>query len=120
MANGYPAPRMDLSDNDFFGFVADPGPREEPREVRVGWVDFPPSERIPLDAAEEFMEVQMAANVFCRGWLENAYYLLGSDIRGRQRNVTQIGRADPDPRLVGGGARRDLTASRQPRRAARR
>ena len=61
--------------------VADPGPPEEPREVRVGWVDFPPSTRIPLDAAEEFMEVQMAANIFCRGWLENAYYLLGSDIR---------------------------------------
>ncbi len=61
--------------------IADPGPPEEPREVRVGWVDFPPSERIPLDAAEEFMEAQMAANVFCRGWLENAYYLLGSDIR---------------------------------------
>ena len=61
--------------------IADPGPPEEPREVRVGWVDFPPSERIPLDAAREFMEAQMAANVFCRGWLENAYYLLGSDIR---------------------------------------
>ena len=61
--------------------IADPGPPREPREVRVGWVDFPPSEVIPLDAAREFMEVQMAANIFCRGWLENAYYLLGSDIR---------------------------------------
>ncbi len=61
--------------------VADPGPPGEPREVRAGWVDFPPSDRIPLEAAEEFMEVQMAANIFCRGWLENAYYLLGSDIR---------------------------------------
>jgi hypothetical protein len=62
--------------------VADPGGPEEPREVRVGWVDYPPSTRIPLERAREFMEAQMAANVFCRGWLENAYYLLGSDIRG--------------------------------------
>lgn len=61
--------------------VADPGPPEEPREVRDGWVDYLPSTQIPLEAAEEFMELQMDANVFCRGWLENAYYLLGSDIR---------------------------------------
>ena len=66
--------------------MADAGGPEEPREVRVGWVDYPPSTRIPLEAAREFMEVQMAANVFCRGWLENAYYLLGSDIRGSGGN----------------------------------
>ena len=66
--------------------VADPEGPEEPREVRVGWVDYPPSTRIPLEAAQEFMETQMAANVFCRGWLENAYYLLGSDIRGSGGN----------------------------------
>jgi hypothetical protein len=28
------------------------------------------------------MELQMAANIFCRGWLETAYYYLGSDYRG--------------------------------------
>ncbi len=66
--------------------VADPGGPDEPREVRVGWVDYPASTRIPLEAAREFMETQMAANVFCRGWLENAYYLLGSDIRGSGGN----------------------------------
>ena len=66
--------------------VADPGGPEEPREVRVGWVDYPASTRIPIEAAREFMETQMAANVFCRGWLENAYYLLGSDIRGSGGN----------------------------------
>ena len=66
--------------------VADPGGPEEAREVRVGWVDYPPSTRIPVEAAEEFMKIQMAANVFCRGWLENAYYLLGSDIRGSGGN----------------------------------
>ena len=66
--------------------VADPGGPGEPREVRVGWVDYPASTRIPLEAAQEFMEIQMAANVFCRGWLENAYYLLGSDIRGSGGN----------------------------------
>ena len=66
--------------------VADPRGPEEPREVRVGWVDYPASTRIPLEAAQEFMETQMAANIFCRGWLENAYYLLGSDIRGSGGN----------------------------------
>lgn len=66
--------------------VADPEDPEEEREVRVGWVDYPASTRIPLAAAQEFMETQMAANVFCRGWLENAYYLLGSDIRGSGGN----------------------------------
>lgn len=30
----------------------------------------------------EFMHKQIAANIACRGWLETAYYLLGSDIRG--------------------------------------
>jgi hypothetical protein len=62
--------------------VGDPRGPEEPREVRVGWVDYGPSNRIPLENAQEFLETQMAANVFCRGWLETAYYLLGSDIRG--------------------------------------
>jgi hypothetical protein len=36
--------------------------------------------------AERFMETQMAANLFCRGWLEPAYYLLGSDFRGSGGN----------------------------------
>ncbi|HEX5324636.1 MAG TPA: DUF5695 domain-containing protein [Capsulimonadaceae bacterium] len=31
--------------------------------------------------ATQFLETQMAANIFCRGWLEPAYYLLGSDYR---------------------------------------
>jgi hypothetical protein len=62
--------------------VADPRGPEEPREVRPGWVDYPASTRIPLENAKQFMEAQIAANVFCRGWLETAYYLLGSDIRG--------------------------------------
>ena len=67
--------------------AADPEDPEEEREARVGWVDYPASTRIPLAAAQEFMEAQMAANVFCRGWLENAYYLLGSDIRGSDGNA---------------------------------
>src|SRR5215813_10683894 len=37
---------------------------------------------IPLENAQRFMEKQMAANIFCRGWLEPAYYYLGSDYRG--------------------------------------
>jgi hypothetical protein len=36
--------------------------------------------------ANEFMEKQMAANIFCRGWLEPAYYLLGSDYRASAGN----------------------------------
>jgi hypothetical protein len=39
----------------------------------------------PKDA-ERFMEAQMAANLFCRGTLEPAYYYLGSDYRGSGGN----------------------------------
>jgi hypothetical protein len=66
--------------------IADPGPDGESREVRPGWTDFPETARIPAENARAFMEAQMAANVFCRGWLETAYYLLGSDIRGSGGN----------------------------------
>ncbi len=62
--------------------VADPRGPEHPGEVRPGWVAYGPSTRIGLADAEAFMEHQMASNLFCRGWLETAYYLLGSDIRG--------------------------------------
>src|SRR6185369_3486737 len=37
---------------------------------------------IPLENAQRFMQAQLAANIFCRGWLEPAYYYLGSDYRG--------------------------------------
>ncbi|HYV27753.1 MAG TPA: DUF5695 domain-containing protein [Candidatus Eisenbacteria bacterium] len=37
--------------------------------------------------AKKFLEEQMAANLFCRGYLESAYYLLGSDIRGAGGNA---------------------------------
>jgi len=37
---------------------------------------------ITLEKAKHFMETQIAANIFCRGWLEPAYYYLGSDYRG--------------------------------------
>ena len=66
--------------------VGDPRGPEEPREVRVGWVDYPASTRIPLENARQFMEAQIKANIFCRGWIEAAYYLLGSDIRGSGGN----------------------------------
>ena len=61
--------------------VAEPGPVPE-AEVRLGWVDYPAPTKIPLKDAQEFMKTQMAANIFCRGWLETAYYYLGSDYRG--------------------------------------
>jgi hypothetical protein len=41
-----------------------------------------PMAGITLEKARAFMERQMKANLFCRGWLTPAYYLLGSDIRG--------------------------------------
>ncbi len=41
---------------------------------------------VSREDAERFMETQMAANIFCRGWLEPAYYLLGSDFRGSGGN----------------------------------
>jgi Family of unknown function (DUF5695) len=45
----------------------------------------PPGENrtgITLENAQRFMQTQLAANIFCRGWLEPAYYYLGSDYRG--------------------------------------
>jgi hypothetical protein len=62
------------------------------------------------------MDAQIAANLFCRGWVEPAYYYLGSDYRGGAGNgyvltyMSQMGgwsvldyglnfAADPDPYL---------------------
>jgi len=42
---------------------------------------------ISPERARRFMETQMAANLFCRGWLEPAYYYLGSDYRGVAGNA---------------------------------
>lgn len=42
---------------------------------------------IPLANAQRFMETQITANIFCRGWLEPAYYYLGSDYRGGGGNA---------------------------------
>jgi hypothetical protein len=41
---------------------------------------------ISTESAERFMQTQLASNIFCRGWLEPAYYLLGSDYRGNGGN----------------------------------
>ncbi|MGH7505993.1 MAG: DUF5695 domain-containing protein, partial [Longimicrobiales bacterium] len=57
---------------------------DEPEDDPVEGADA--STRITLENAQQFMEAQMAANVFCRGWIEAAYYLLGSDIRGSGGN----------------------------------
>ncbi len=42
---------------------------------------------ISMEKARRFMETQMAANLFCRGWVEPAYYYLGSDYRGGGGNT---------------------------------
>jgi hypothetical protein len=41
-----------------------------------------PMTNVTPEKARAFLEKQMKANIFCRGWLTPAYYLLGSDIRG--------------------------------------
>jgi hypothetical protein len=49
----------------------------------------PGNERTPpirLATMREFLELQMRANLFCRGWLEPVYWLHGSDIRGSGGN----------------------------------
>ena len=38
--------------------------------------------QLTSEAARKFMDAQMAANLFCRGTIEPAYYYLGSDYRG--------------------------------------
>lgn len=70
--------------------VGEPGP-VLPGEVRPGWVDYPAPTKIPLERAREFMETQMAINVFFRGWLETAYYLLGSGSGSSLRYMSQLG-----------------------------
>ncbi|MGH7464790.1 MAG: DUF5695 domain-containing protein, partial [Longimicrobiales bacterium] len=50
----------------------------------------PRNERMPPvspEATANFLELQMRANIFCRGWLEPAYYYLGSDYRGSAGNA---------------------------------
>jgi Family of unknown function (DUF5695) len=42
---------------------------------------------IPLANAEKFLNTQIAANIFCRGWLEPAYYYMGSDYRAGAGNA---------------------------------
>ncbi|HEX7118514.1 MAG TPA: DUF5695 domain-containing protein [Longimicrobiales bacterium] len=54
---------------------------EHPDRLRVGRVDEEAGARDPVEAARRFLEKQMAANLFCRGWIETAYYYLGSDYR---------------------------------------
>jgi hypothetical protein len=49
----------------------------------------PQNDRMPPvtpEATRNFLEMQLAANLFCRGWLEPAYYYYGSDYRGGAGN----------------------------------
>ncbi len=82
--------------------VAEPGPVPE-GEVRVGWVDYPAPTKIPLENAREFMDMQMAANLFCRGWLETAYYLPGERLPGWGREPLHPELHVPDGGLGGAG-----------------
>lgn len=40
------------------------------------------NEKLTIDKALKFITMQKDCNIACRGWLEPAYYLLGSDYRG--------------------------------------
>jgi hypothetical protein len=53
--------------------------------VQRTWYSHPV---ITAGDAREFMERQMAANLACRGVIEPAYYLLGSDYRGESARYT--------------------------------
>lgn len=50
--------------------------------------------------ARAFLERQLKANLFCRGWVEPAYYLLGSDYRGTGGDAFTLSYMSP----MGGGA----------------
>ncbi|WLT30959.1 DUF5695 domain-containing protein [Geothrix sp. PMB-07] len=50
--------------------------------------------------AKAFLERQLKANLFCRGWIEPAYYLLGSDYRGSGGDAFTLSYMSP----MGGGA----------------
>ena len=54
----------------------------------------------PREKAESFLERQLAANIFCRGWVEPAYYLLGSDYRGSAGDAFTLSYMSP----MGGGS----------------
>jgi hypothetical protein len=55
---------------------------EEPGGVFNQSVKYMPSESVKYDDAVSFLNEQIKLNVACRGWLETAYYYLGSDYRG--------------------------------------
>ena len=50
---------------------------------------------IAPEKIREFMDRQMAANIFCRGWLEPAYYYLGSDYRSGAGNAYTLSYMSP-------------------------
>ena len=64
-------------------------PRTRWRNTRCATPDQPGETNfgIPLANAESSWTTQIAGNIFCRGWLEPAYYYLGSDYRGGAGNA---------------------------------
>ena len=50
--------------------------------VGPGRGEIPDFSKVTPEAAKKFQDFQMSLNVNDRGWLETAYYLLGSDYRG--------------------------------------
>jgi Family of unknown function (DUF5695) len=50
--------------------------------VGPGRSEIPKFSDVTVEAAKKFQDFQMSLNVNDRGWIETAYYLLGSDYRG--------------------------------------
>ncbi len=77
------------SDADLFGseYPFDSTGFESTQALARSAVDDPAAAGISRDAAVAFRDRQIAANLFCRGWLEPAYYYLGSDYRQTAGNA---------------------------------
>ncbi|USI72560.1 DUF5695 domain-containing protein [Sphingomonas morindae] len=70
-------------DTDLFGseYPFDSTGFESTQALARAAVDRPAAMGVTPAAARAFRDRQIAANLFCRGWLEPAYYYLGSDYR---------------------------------------
>lgn len=69
---------------DLFGseYAFDSTGFESTQALARSAIDDPRAMGVTAAAARSFADRQIAANLFCRGWLEPAFYYLGSDYRG--------------------------------------
>ncbi len=92
-----------LESPDLFGseYPFDSTGFESTQALARSALDDPAALGVTAGQARAFADRQMAANLFCRGWLEPAYYLLGSDYRAQGADsytltyMAQMGGARP-------------------------